>query len=113
MAERAGPVLLAGHLPGGEEPMAQLAGALENRARGRGDLASTRRAHAEATVRAPGRGSHVALRADEALGPPQALQVRDARQFVGEEFAELDESAGVIDASAGLAGQRIGHNHSV
>jgi len=93
--------------------MAQLACALEERARGRGDLASTRRAHAEATVRAPGRGGHMALRADEAFCPPQALQVRHARQFVGKELAELDEGAGVVDASAGLAGQRIGHNHSL
>ncbi len=47
------------------------------------------------------------------LYAPQALEVCYARRFVGEELAELDEGAGVVDASAGLAGQRIGHNHSL
>jgi hypothetical protein len=111
--ERVGPVLLAGHLPGNEEPLAQLPCALEDRAGGGGDLASTGRAHTEASARAPSRSGHMTLRADEALCPPQPLQVRRARLLVGEELAELEERAGIVNASSGLGTQRIDHGHSL
>jgi hypothetical protein len=51
--------------------------------------------------------------AHEASRPSQALQVRHARLLVGKELAELDEVAGVIDASTGLGLGRFDHDHSI
>lgn len=45
--------------------------------------------------------------------PPQALQVRHARLLVGEELAELEERAGVVDSGSGLGKRQIGHDHSL
>lgn len=112
-AERAGPVLLARDLPGREQPAAQLARTLEDCPRGRGHLPSARGTHVEASLRAPGGGRYVALRADEALRPPQALQVRDARLLVGEELTELNEVPGLVDTSSGLGRRRVDHRHSL
>ena len=112
-AERAGPVLLAGDLPRAEEPVAQLARPLEERARGRGHLSSAHGTHVEATPRAPGGGSPVALRADKALRPAQALQVRHARLLVGKELAELDEGARIVDARSRLRWRRFGHTRNL
>jgi hypothetical protein len=50
------------------------------------------------------------VRADEALRPSEPLQVRLARLLVGEELAELEERAGVVDAGSRRGRRRIvGH----
>jgi hypothetical protein len=79
---------LAGNLPGPEEPVPQLARPREERPRRGGHLASAGGAHVEATLGTPRGGGSVALRADKALGPSQAFELRHARLVVGEELAD-------------------------
>jgi len=77
------------------------------------DLSAACGTHVEAPIRAPGGGGHVALGTNEALRPPQALQIRHARLLVREEVIELDEVTGVVDASPGLGLQRVRHHHNL
>lgn len=111
--KRTGSVLLAGYLPGREEPVPQLPGALEERPRGGGHLTSAGRTHVEATLQTPRGRGNVPLGADEALRPPQTLQVRHTGLLVGKELAELDEGPRVVAARSGLDWPGFDHDRSL
>src|SRR5690606_31817566 len=95
--ERVRAVLVPRDLPDGDEPKLEwLAGALEDRPCRDRSLGTTLGAEKQAALHAPCFARVRALRADESLRPPQALQVAQAGGLIGEEPIEVRQVRRVV-----------------